>query len=66
MQTEDFCDSKCSMVEALMMFEAGTESSMFLLPSGRVISLRKQNALIEEKQLLIVIAKDCTDENHLS
>jgi hypothetical protein len=66
MQTEDFCDSKCSLVEALMTFEAGTESGMFLLPSGRVISLRKQNAIIDEKHLLIVIAKDCTDEKHLS
>jgi len=53
-----------------MTFEAGTESSMFLLKTGegqdRVISLRKQNAIIEKKQLLIVIVKDSTDEKHLS
>ena len=48
-----------------MTFEVGNESEMFLLPNGRVISLRKQNAIIEETQLVIVIAKDCTDGKNL-
>ena len=66
METEEFCDTRCNLIEALGTFEAGTESGMYLLPSGRIISLRKQNAIIEEKQLVIVIAKDCTDEKNLS
>jgi hypothetical protein len=65
MQTEELCDSRCNFIEALMTFEVGNESEMFLLPNGRVISLRKQNAIIEETQLVIVIAKDCTDGKNL-
>jgi hypothetical protein len=70
MQTEDFADSRCSLIEALTTFETGTESGMYIIANGegqeRVISLRKQTAIIEGKQLLIVIAKDCTDEKNLS
>jgi hypothetical protein len=44
---------------------------MYILSGGeegqdRMISLRKQYAIIEEKQLVIVIARDCTDEKKLS
>jgi hypothetical protein len=51
MQTEDFCDSRCNLLEALTTFETGSESAMFMLANGeggheRVISLRKQNAII--------------------
>jgi hypothetical protein len=49
MENEDLCDLRCSLIEALRTFEAGTESGMFLLGGDRVISLRKQNAIIEEK-----------------
>lgn len=71
MQTEDFSDPRCSLAEALTTFKAGKESGMFILSGGeegqdRMISLRKQYAIIEEKQLVIVIARDCTDEKKLS
>ena len=52
LQTEDFADDRCNLMESLMTFEEGSESGMFLLTNGseeRVINLRKQNAIIDEK-----------------
>ena len=52
LQTEDLCDDRCNFMESLGTFEVGRESGMFLLTNGseeRVISLRKQNAIIDEK-----------------
>ena len=49
-----------------MTFDQGAESAIFKLMDGneRVISLRKQNAMIDERQVLIVIVKDCTDRSN--
>jgi len=52
-------------MEALMTFEAGSESCSFKVltrdKNERVIRLRKQSALINEKKVVIVIVKDETD-----
>ena len=52
-------------MEALMTFEAGSESCSFNVltrdKNERVIRLRKQSTLINEKKVVIVIVKDETD-----
>jgi hypothetical protein len=57
-------NTKFSMQEALMSFEAGKESMKFTV-GEKVVSLRKQNTIVDGEEVLIVIVKDCTDSANL-
>jgi len=57
-------NTKLSMQEALMSFEAGKESMKFTV-GEKVVSLRKQNTIVDGEEVLIVIVKDCTDSANL-
>jgi len=57
-------NTKLSMQEALMSFEAGKESMKFTV-GEKVVSLRKQNTIVDGEEVLIVIVQDCTDSANL-
>ena len=69
MQSEDFVQDQFTLVEVLTTFEVGFESGMFKILSRnleeRIIMLRKHYAIIDGKEVLMVIAKDCTDKKNL-